>query len=202
MVDYLTHYYLSDQQPFQSLSALPDEEALKIMAKLSDDTAFGERFKNPGQYLHNRRETERWVREGFAEKGGVPQETYPVAMALGSSKWLVHNAPDPDRHAEIRIPLSIFTEFDVSFTYPDSMISRWFGLEKPAAYYQPDLHGVIFTLHEILSIVERMGMPEEDWDAKLPGHLAPYIEAQVWRHQPLMEYLKRLKAEDTQQPAG
>jgi hypothetical protein len=27
MIDYLTHYYSADKGPFQSLSALPDEEA-------------------------------------------------------------------------------------------------------------------------------------------------------------------------------
>jgi hypothetical protein len=70
------------------------------------------------------------------------------------------------------------------------MISRWFGLEKPAEYYQPDLHGKIFTLSEILSIVDAKGLPEDGWEINLPGHLAPYIEAQVWRHELLLEYIK------------
>jgi hypothetical protein len=70
------------------------------------------------------------------------------------------------------------------------MISRWFGLEKPAEYYQPDLHGKIFTLPEILSIVDAKGLPEDGWETNLPGYLAPYIEAQVWRHELLLEYIK------------
>jgi hypothetical protein len=188
MVDYLTHYYMSDKEPFQSLSSLPDEEAIKIMEKLSDDTPFGERFKNPIQYLTNRKDTERWVREVFIAKGGRPKDKYPIPMVLGSSRWLEEAAPDRNKHAEIRIPLSVFTEYDVSFTYPDSMISRWFGLEKPIEYYQPDLHGKVFTLSEILSIVDEKGMPEEDWGINLPRDLAPYIEAQVWRHELLVEY--------------
>ena len=195
MVDYLTHYYLSETGPFRSLSALSDEEAIKIMEGLCDDTSFGIRFKDPVQYLRNRRETERWVREGFIAEGGKPQESYPIPMVLGSSKWLEKNAPDREGGTEIRIPLSIFTEYDVSFTYPDSMISLWFGREKPAEYYQPDLHGKIFTLPEILSIVETQGMPEEDWEINLPSDLAPYIEAQVWRHELLFEYQKRLTEE-------
>lgn len=188
MVDYITHYYLSDTEPFQSLSTLPDEEALIIMEQLYDDTPFGYRFKDPVQYLRNRKETEKWVRKGFIAKGGKPQESYPIPMVLGSSKWMVKNSPDKDRHAEIRIPLSIFTEYDISFTYPDSMISKWFGRDKPAEYYQPDLHGRIFTLSEIQSITVMKGMPEEDWERNLPGELAPYIEAQVWRHELLFEY--------------
>jgi hypothetical protein len=85
-------------------------------------------------------------------------------------------------HGEIRIPLSLFMEYDVSFTYPDSMISLWFGREKPAEYYLPEFHGKVFTLSEILSIVETKGFPEEKWETGLPSHLAPYIEAQVWNH--------------------
>ena len=163
MADYLTHYYLHDIGPFQTLSALPDDEALEIMKALRDDTPFGARFKDPARYLQNRKKTERWVREGFIAKGGKPQESYPIPMVLGSSKWMVANAPKRESNAEIRIPLAVVTEFDVSFTYPDSMISRWFGREKPADYYQPDLHGQIFMLSEILSLVAVKGMPEEDW---------------------------------------
>ena len=139
MIDYLTHYYSSDKEPFQSLSALSDEEAIEIMEKLCDDTPYGERFKNPIQYLKKRKDTEQWVREEFIAKGGRPKDPYPIPMVLGSSKWLVKAAPDPAKHGEIRIPLSIFMEYDVSFTYPDSMISRWFGREKPTEVSQYDL---------------------------------------------------------------
>ena len=188
MIDYLTHYYLSSNKPFQSLSALTDEEAIRIMEKLGDDTNFGECFKNPRQYLQNRRASEQWVYDAFVAKGGKPQAAYPISMVLGSSKWLVDNAPDPDKHAEIRVPLSLFSEYDISFTYPDSMISRWFGLEKPEGLYIPALHGRVFTLSEILLIVEEKGMPEEDWGIDLPKNLAPYIEAQIWNHDLLREY--------------
>lgn len=192
MIDNLTYYYQSGTEPFRSLSALPDEEAIKIMEGLRDDTLFGARFKNPGKYLKDRKATEAWVREEFIAKGGKPHDAYPIPLVLGSSKWMVKNSPDRERHAEIRIPLSNFTELDISFTYPDSMISRWFGLEKPPEYYLPEYHGKIFTLSEILSIVNTRGLPEETWETNLPNGLAPYIEAQVWRHEPLMRYKKRV----------
>jgi hypothetical protein len=177
--------------PFQSLSALSDEEAIKIMEALCDDTNFGARFKDPVGYLQNRKATERWVREGFIAKGGRPQDPYPIAMAFGSSKWLEETTPTSGSGANIRIPLSIFTEYDISFTYPDSMISFWFGREKPAELYRSELHGVVFTLPEILAIVAEKGMPEEAWQTNLPDDLAPYIEAQVWRHEPLYDYQSR-----------
>jgi hypothetical protein len=193
MIDYLTHYYSIDKGPFQSLSALSDEEAIKIMEKLCDDTPYGERFKNPTRYLKDRKDTEQWVREGFMAKGGKPKDKFPICMVLGSSKWLVEVAPDREKHGEIRIPLSVFAEQDVSFTYPDSMLSHWLGREKPFEYYQAELHGKVFTLSEILSIVEKRGMPEEDWETNLPKSLAPYIEAQVWNRELLFEYRKQLK---------
>ena len=164
------------------------------MEELCDDTPFGERFKNPIQYLKNRKDTEQWVREAFIAKGGKPKDAFPIPMVLGSSKWMLEAAPDLEKHGEIRIPIAVFTEYDVSFTYPDSMISRWFGREKPTEYYRPERHGIVFTLPEILLIVEKKGMPEDDWETNLPKRFAPYIEAQVWNHELLYNYRKQAKA--------
>ncbi len=196
MIDYLTHYYIRGTPPFRSLSTLPDDEALTLMQALYAETLFGARFKEPLQYLRGRRMTEQWVRAEFSAKGGQPQEPYPIYMVLGSSPWLEKAAPETPDHGEIRIPLSVFQEGDVSFTYPDSMISHWFGTDRPAEYYQPDYHGKIFTRTEILAIVAARGLPEEDWEPRLPDHLAPYIEAQVWNRQPLLAYQEQMLHEE------
>jgi hypothetical protein len=90
--------------------------------------------------------------------------------------------------AEIQVPLSIFGEGEVSFTYPDSMISGWLGMEKPLEYYQPDYHGQVFTLSEICAIVATKGLPEEGWETNLSSSLAHYIEAQVWNRKSLLAY--------------
>jgi hypothetical protein len=192
MIDYLTYYYKLGSEPFRSLSALPDEESIKIMKALYEDTPVWVRFKDPLGYLRDRKQTEQWVREEFIAKGGQPQASYPIPMVLGESKWIVKNAPHPAAHGEIRIPLSVFTEQDVSFTYPDSMISLWFGREKPVEYYMPEYHGKVFLISEILSIVEARGLPEDEWETGLSDDLAPYIEAQVWNHEPLNEFKKAL----------
>ena len=144
------------------------------------------------QYLHERQRTEQWVRSEFIVKGGRPQEPYPIYMALGSSPWLVKAVPETPQHGEIRIPLAVFQEGDVSFTYPDSMLSRWFGTDKPAEYYQPGYHGKVFKRSEILAIVAARGLPEAGWEPRLPDHLAPYIEAQVWNKQPLLAYQEQM----------
>ena len=192
MIDYITHYYDRRKGPFRSISELTDEEAIRIMEALCDDTPYGARFKDPAGYLKNRKETEAWVRQGFIAKGGKPRAPYPIPFALGSSRWLEQAAPVRGRHGEIRIPLSEFTADDISFTYPDSMVSHWFDRDKPVEYYQPGLHGIVFTLPEILAIVKQDGMPEEDWETNLPVDLAPYIEAQVWNHDLLVKYKETL----------
>lgn len=188
MVDFLTYYYKRGTKPFRTLSTLPDTEAILVMETLCDDSAFGARFKDPLRYLNSRRRTEQWVRRQFIIKGGQPRAAYPIYMVLGESPWLVRQSPDPAHHGEIRVPLSAFAEIDVSFTYPDSMISFWFATERPIEYYQPESHGRIFTMSEILAIVEAKGLPEESWETSLPPELAPYIEAQVWNHEVLAEY--------------
>jgi hypothetical protein len=73
------------------------------------------------------------------------------------------------------------------------MISLWFGKEKPAEYYLPAYHGKVFTVSEILAIVASKGLPEEEWETNLPRDLAPYIEAQVWNHEPLLDYKNALR---------
>jgi len=192
MSDYLTHYYTKGTPPFRSLSTLSDDEALRLMTGLYDETPFGERFKDPLQYLHNRQRTEQWVRAEFIAKGGQPVEPYPIYMVLGFSPWIKRAVPATFDTGEIRIPLSVFAEGDVSFTYPDSMISRWFGQDQPIEYYQPAYHGKVFTRSEILAIVAARGLPEAGWEPRLPDHLAPYIEAQVWNRQPLVAYQQQM----------
>lgn len=191
MVDYLLHFYRKGTQPFRSLSALPDAVAESIMQDLYvEGSLIWERFKDPAAYLQARRQTEQWLRSAFIAKGGDPQEPYPVYMVLGRSRWVekMADAATLASTAEIRVPLSIFRECDVSFTYPDSMVTLLLESQKNPDYYQPDYHGKLFTLPEILAIVAAKGLPDEGWETNVPSTLAHYIEAQVWNHRRLWEY--------------
>ena len=58
MIDYLTYHFSLNKEPLPSLSALLDEDAIKIMTELSDGTIFCERFTNPVQFLKERKDTE------------------------------------------------------------------------------------------------------------------------------------------------
>jgi len=80
---------------------------------------------------------------------------------------------------QIQVPLCLFAEYDVSFTYPDSMVSFLLAQEKESEYYLPEYHGKVFTLSEIRAIVESLGLPGEKWGANLPSSMPNYIEAQV-----------------------
>lgn len=191
MIDYLTYYYDKRAPLFRSLSALSSCEAIRLMEDLYarfEGSVLFERFSDPVGYLELRRQTEQWVREQFIRKGGAPQEAYPIAMVLGASRWIERHAPGPaETQGEMRIPLAIFAEGDVSFTYPDSMISFVFDRDRPAEFYQPEYHGQVFTRSEILGIIAQRGLPEDGWGANLPDDLAPYIEAQVWNHSTLAQ---------------
>ena len=146
---FLTHYYKTGNPPFRSLSALADSEALKIASEFQNETALVyRRFKKYELYWLERRETERWLRNEFIKKGGQPKEEYPQYMVLGTSSYISEGYDD--MCSEIRIPLSEFSEREISFTYPDSMVSRWLEQQKHEIYFQSAYHGKVFTLTEIL----------------------------------------------------
>jgi hypothetical protein len=195
MIDYLVHAYRKGADPFESLSALSDMEATHIMKDLYVEGAiFWERFKDPAQYLQVRRQVEQWLRREFIAKGGKPQAPYPIYMILGRSKWIqtMLDAATLATTMEMQVPLSIFRECDVSFTYPDSMVSFMLDNQRNPEYYLPEYHGKVFTLSEIRSIVEANGLPGCKWGTNLPSHLANYIEAQIWDHEPLLAYKKHI----------
>ena len=111
MINHLIHVFKKGTTPFQSLSALSDDDATKIMQNLYIEGAiFWERFKNPAQYLTIRRQIETRLREEFIAKGGKPRESYPIYMIYGRSKWLIE-APDAktlSTTTEIQIPFFSF----------------------------------------------------------------------------------------------
>jgi hypothetical protein len=57
--------------PFQSLSSICTNEALKIIGKFDPESAIVYRsFKQPEKYLSERREVEEWIRNGLLKKVG------------------------------------------------------------------------------------------------------------------------------------
>jgi len=191
MIDFLLHLYKRGTEPFRTLSSLPEADAIQIMQDLYMEGAiFWERFQEPAQYLRLRKQIEESLRQAFIGKGGKPREAFPIYMVLGRTKWMQYEIDEATlaTTAEIQIPLSLFQECDVSFTYPDSMVSFLLAQEKESKYYLPEYHGKVFTLSEIRCIIESSGLPGEKWGANLPSSMPNYIETQVWNHEPLLEY--------------
>jgi hypothetical protein len=185
MFEYVTHYYKS--VPFRSLSALSKSEAQKVMKELCDDSPFFERFKEPLQYWDNRLETEAWLRDKFIEKGGKPKDTNPIYAVLGSAAWIENYSLSSGIEVDmLRIPTSFFKESDISFTFPDSMVSYWIGRDKPEAYYQPKYHGQIFTLSEVNALMTLELM--DKIESLHPVGTIPYVEAQIWNHEVAKNY--------------
>jgi hypothetical protein len=201
MIDHLLHFYKKGTPPFRSLSPLSRAEALRIMQALyMPGAVFWERFEDPTDYLKIRRRVEKWLYRDFIAKGGEPKEQYPVYMILGRSKWLRTqvDATTLATTTEIHIPLAIFRECDLSFTFPDSMVSWMLANEKEPTYYLPEVHGKVFTLSEIRAIEAARGLPGESWGTNLPISLACYVEAQVWNQAPLQAYREKLQANEGQ----
>jgi len=185
MFEYITHYY--NGVPFRSLSALSKTEAMKVMEELCDDTPIFERCKEPVQYWENRLKAENWLRNGFKEKGGDPKDIYPFYAVFGTADWIESYASSTGLDVNLlRIPLSIFSEKDVSFTLPDSMVSFWIGRDKPKEYYNAKYHGQVFTLSEVKSMMTTDFM--NNLESMIPKGTIPYVEAQIWNHEIAMNF--------------
>jgi hypothetical protein len=175
----LTHYHHKDDRPFRNLSVLTDAAALAVIANLQHRSGLVyRRFRDPVQYLAQRRSTERWLREEFIRQGGQPQSAYPHYFVVGRSSWI--EAGFEGAYGMVQLPIDAFPIGQVSFTYPDSMISHWLQSQADQAFYQPEYHGRVFGLSEISEVIERFGLSGEAWRSDPTRQHDLFIEAQVW----------------------
>jgi hypothetical protein len=194
MDDYLLHIYRKGSEPFQTLSDLPEENALQMMEHLyMEGAVFWERFKEPQNYLSFRKKVELTMRTAFKNQGGKPINEHPIYLVLGRPKWMdtVSDEKTLQTTQTIRIPLSLIKQDIVSFTYPDSMVSALMAAEQNPEYYEPEYHGKVFTLNEIMEIIKEKGLPGDGWETRMPKHYAHYIEAQIWDRKVLADYLRQ-----------
>jgi hypothetical protein len=175
----LTHYHHKNDDPFQNLSSLTDEEALSVISNLRDrEGLVYHRFRNPEEYLKQRRETENWVRQEFIKKGGQPASVYPHYFVIERARWI--EAGYNGESLALQFPVSAFQPEQVSFTYPDSMISYWLKSQTDQVFYRPEYHGQVFVLNEIMEAIDVFGVPSEEWQTEETRKYDLFIEAQVW----------------------
>jgi hypothetical protein len=175
----LTHYYHQNDLPFQSLSSLTDEEALGVISSLCDRSgAVYRRFKDPVKYLQQRRATENWLRQEFIKKGGQPVLDYPHYFVVEKAIWIAEGFDG--QSCMQQLPISAFQPQQVSFTYPDSMISYWLQSQFGQVFHRPEYHGQVFTLSEISQVIKEFGIPDTEWQTEKSRQHDLFIEAQVW----------------------
>jgi hypothetical protein len=175
----LTHYHHKNDDPFQNLSSLADEEALSVISNLRDrEGLVYRRFRNPEQYLKQRREAENWVRQEFIKKGGQPASVYPHYFVIERARWI--EAGYNGESLALQFPVSAFQLEQISFTYPDSMISYWLKSQTDQVFYRSEYHGQVFVLSEIRKVIDAFGVPREEWQTEETRKYDLFIEAQVW----------------------
>jgi hypothetical protein len=175
----LTHYYDRADRPFQSLSALSDQDALEKISILQQRQGLVyRRFNNPENYLKLRRETEIWLRNEFINKGGKPESNYPYYFVVDRSSWI--ESGYNGHFNKIEIPLKDFEPKQISFTYPDSMVSYWLQTQTCKNYYRDEYHGRVFSMDEILKLIDRFGISDRDWQLQTDRKYDLFIEAQIW----------------------
>src|SRR4029077_4301805 len=81
--------------------------------------------------------------------------------------------------ASVVIPLVMFGDDPLTFTFPDSMASLPLAREDKHLAHRKSYHGQVFTLHEITTVIEKFGMPREG------ERYDRFIEVQVWDDRPL-----------------
>ncbi len=179
----LTHYYHQDDTPFQTLSSLSKGDALSVISNLRERTgSVYRRFRNPEKYLQQRQETEEWVRNEFIQKGGQPMLSHPHYFVVERATWIEEGYHG--QSSMVQFPLSTFRAEQVSFTYPDSMISYWLRSQSDKVFYQPEYHGQVFVLSEIYDIIDKFRIPAAEWRTETARKYDLFIEAQVWESIP------------------
>ena len=185
LLDKITHYYLKDKKPFQTLSDLENNTSHTIFQDMlnrhKSDKNYNRRFGI--NHLDTRKSVENKLRELFIKRGGKPTRQYPIYFVLGESKWFQHLNTD---HQYIQIPISELPKDKVSITFPDSYLTMS-AKEKP--YFEK-----IYFLDEIDEMTTRHGLPKDhipkSYEKYWEGDFEHYYEVQVWDDEILTLYEK------------
>jgi hypothetical protein len=162
----ITHLYDPQRGPFRNICNLAEEEAERILAEIRNSG----RPNLKSNYLPRRRKTEAWLMSERYRKQGWPYLDHPVYFFLGDrSDWRHASRP-----ASVVLPLKLFPEDALTFTFPDSMASLPLATEDRYLADRRDYHGKVFTLAEIDAVIAEVGMPSgrDRYDT--------FVEVQVW----------------------
>ena len=177
---YLYHYFDKRSGPFRSLTALPAEEAEKVLNQLKAERPDSLCAQRDETYIEKRRSCEALLRREFAAKGGIMDIPSPYYMVVEHSPWLSTWFEQGDF---LRIPIEAFDTRKISFTYGDSMPTF-----SPRVNDGKEYRRKVYTYDEILEIIEKYGLPQ-DWNDDGSHGPERYIEAHVWCDDPVRQYI-------------
>jgi len=175
---FLHKYYKEGLNPFRSMSDLTDDEIVCFMtAHFPGHSWF---HADPKERIERRRKIESWLHHEFVLLGGRPQTEHPCYFTLNESPFLKEYGYYEGTPRVIKIPLSVFSSKNVSFTYPDSFFSDWLRRNQRHPLYNRELNGKVFSMDELLVLLEAKAIPENVYMKTQSGEFHFYIEAQVW----------------------
>ena len=181
----LYRYFEKGNNPYLTLSDLPDEEAQSIQDVLKESDNVYTKRDYDGKYMYYRRIVEDNVRLAFINKGGKPVRKTPLYFVLGEShetnsiaymEW--YKCPD-----YIEIPMNKINAATVSFTYGDSFIEN-----HPEHRDQSKYCETVLTYEEILRVIQDSGWPQDSVKDDSPFWVPRYIEAQVWCNETMRKH--------------
>ncbi len=181
---FIHRYFKNGINPFKNTSELSDDEIVIFMEKHFPNHRWF--HASPRERIRNRRKVERWLYEKFVTSGGAPKTEHPCYFTLGGSSFLKDFESFDGEGVELKYPLSIFSSKNISFTYPDSFFSEWLDKNKDHPLYNEELNGKLFTVGEILNLLNRGAIPENDFMDTPNYKYHFYIEAQVWNYDILL----------------
>ena len=167
----LYHYFDRRTGPFRSLTAMPEQDAQRLLEQIKKDRPDSFCAARDESYIQKRRNCEAILRREFAAKGGIMEVESPFYMVVEACPWLMTWYEQPDF---LKIPIAEFDLRTVSFTYGDSMPTF-----SPRVQDGKEYRRTVYSYEEILTVIEKYGLPQ-DWNAD--GRFGPerYIEAHIW----------------------
>ena len=176
----VTHTYDPHGVFLGNICDLPSDEAELVLCRFRDA---GARLK--ANYLARRLATEDWlIAERHKLLGRTPRER-PVYFFLGNFA----DGEDASRPSSLVMPLAVFPQDAVTFTYPDSMASLPIGTREDLRSERRPYHGKVFSLLEIREVIADFGMPRGGWPTGDERRHDRFVEMQVWDDRPIMEFM-------------
>jgi len=178
-------------KPFKSTSDFSDGEIVPFMEKNFPKHRWF--HADPEERIKTRRNIENWLHGNFISSGGKPKTGHPCYFTLENSPFLQEFESFEGESKEVKIPLSLFSCENISFTYPDSFFSKWLSQNKDHYLYDEELNGKIFKLNEVLSLLDSGRIPKNVYMDTQNYKYHLYIEAQAWDYSILDNFQKSNK---------